>query len=87
MADGEALHTAWQALPETYVRELRSAEQSGELGQAMRHIAARLRFQVEMRRKRFSSVLPLAVLLVVGGIVAFRVIGFYTSVYSGLGKL
>lgn len=87
VADGAALHSAWQALPETYARELRAAEESGELGQTSRHLAARFRFEVEMRRKRFSSLLPLAILLVVGGIVALRVIGFYTSVYSNLGKM
>ncbi|MDJ0520659.1 MAG: type II secretion system F family protein [Planctomycetota bacterium] len=86
VADGAALHTAWHALPEEHARELRAAEESGELGQTMRHLAARLSFQVEMRRKRFSSVLPLVVLLVVGAIVGYRVISFYADVYSGLGQ-
>jgi type II secretory pathway component PulF len=82
--DGAALHTAWRALPEEYTRELRSAEESGELGRAARHLATRLAFAVEMRRKRFASILPVVVLLVVGAIIAARVIGFYTDMYANL---
>jgi len=82
--DGAAIHTAWHALPEDLAGELRSAEESGELGRAARQVAARLAFAVEMRRKRFASLLPLALLLVVGAIIGARVIGFYTDLYAKL---
>ena len=86
IAGGAALHTAWKSVPPDMARELSVAEQSGELGATARHLASRLQFNVEMRRKEISALLPLVVILVVGGIIAMRVIGFYTSMYSGLGR-
>jgi len=82
--DGEALHTAWSAVPEDVARELTVAEETGEIGQVARQIAARYQFGVEMRRKRFVAVLPVVILLVDGAVVAFRVITFYTHLYGNL---
>ncbi len=84
VAEGASLHSAWSSLPEEMAHELRVGEESGELGMAARQIASRLQFAVEQRRKRFASLLPVGVLLLVGAIVAYRVITFYTNVYSGL---
>jgi type II secretory pathway component PulF len=82
--EGAALAACWQATPPAYADELRTAEEAGELGKTARHLAARLRFEVEMRRKKIASLLPLAVLLVVGAVIAYRVISFYTNLYSNL---
>ena len=84
--DGKPLSEAWLAVSGTMREELSIGEQTGELDEAARRIAARLRFAVDMRRKKIASVLPVALVLVVGGVVAWRLIGFYTRVYGSLGQ-
>jgi len=82
--DGEALHTAWSAVPEDVAHELTVAEESGELGRVAHQIAARMQFGVEMRRKRFLALLPIVILLLDGAVVAYRVISFYTNLYANV---
>jgi general secretion pathway protein F len=84
VAEGVPLASCWQALPVERREELVVAEEAGELPAAARRQAERLRFDVEMRRRKVAAVLPLAVLLLVGGVIALRVIGFYLRMYANL---
>ena len=87
VAGGAALHTAWLAVPDDLAQSLRVGEETGELGRAARQSAAELGFRVEMRRKKIASLLPLGLLLLVGAIVAWRVISFYSGIYGDLGRM
>ncbi len=84
VADGVPLSACWNAIPLEMQEELRTAEEAGELGKSARNLATRLRFGVQMRRQKMASLLPLVVLLVVGGVIAWRVIGFYSNIYGNL---
>jgi type II secretory pathway component PulF len=81
---GSDLSGAWQHLPAEMVSRLRSAEEAGSLGDALGRAAEELRFGVRTRRQRVGAVLPVVLLLVVGGIIAVRVLSFYASYYSNL---
>lgn len=82
--DGIPLSACWHAIAPEHAEELRTAEEAGELGKTARHLAERLRFGVAMRRQKLASLLPLVVLLVIGGVIAVRVIGFYSDLYGNL---
>ena len=79
---GDALGTIWQAVPGEIAQRMDVAEKTGELSDTCRHTASRLRFDVEQRRKRLAAVLPVVTMLVIGGIIGFRVISFYVNAYS-----
>ncbi|MHC5011815.1 MAG: type II secretion system F family protein [Planctomycetota bacterium] len=81
---GEDLAGAWSHLPGEYANRLRTGEESGNLGEAARRAADELRFGVDMRRKRTAATLPTVVLLVLGGLIAWRVISFYAGMYGNL---
>lgn len=75
--EGKPLASAWSALPEDMARALTVGEETGELGRVAREQATALAFRVETRRKKFAAMLPVVIMLVVGGVVAWRVISFY----------
>lgn len=82
VAEGKALSTGWSATPEPIARALTIGEDTGELGQAARQQAGELTFVVEQRRKRFASMLPFGIMIVVGAVVAWRVISFYLGHFA-----
>jgi len=77
IARGDTLTGSWQALPRDIVESVRAGEAAGEAAQAARREAARLEFEVEMRRKRVETLLPVLLMIVIGGIVAARIFAFY----------
>jgi type II secretory pathway component PulF len=83
--EGEPLAAAWHALPPDLAADLRSAEESGEVGRAARRQAGELAFRVAMRRKKAAALLPVVLVLLVGALVAWRVISFYRDFYGNLG--
>jgi type IV pilus assembly protein PilC len=82
--EGQDLAGAWSAVPGTLSGGLTIAERTGSLGKECRAAAARLAFDVEMRRKRTAARLGPILILVLGAIVGLRVIGFYASALSDL---
>jgi type II secretory pathway component PulF len=74
---GDTLTGSWQALPPEIVESVRAGEAAGEAAQAARREAARLEFEVEMRRQRIDALLPVLLVIVIGGIVAARLFAFY----------
>ena len=80
--DGQALGTIWSAFPASLAQRLDVGEKTGELGVTCRHLASELRFEIEMRRKKLTAILPVAVVLIIGCIIGMRVIGFYSNMYS-----
>ncbi|MDJ0973754.1 MAG: type II secretion system F family protein [Planctomycetota bacterium] len=82
---GSSLAEAWQDLPEEHADRLRTAERVGELGQAARRIADQLLLDVRLRRKKTQAVMPIAIILVIGAIIAWRVFSFYGGLYGKLG--
>jgi type IV pilus assembly protein PilC len=86
VARGHDLGGAWRHLPDDIADRLRSGEEAGSLGDALGRVAAELRFSVRTRQKRLSVLLPLLVMLVVGGIIALRILTFYVDLYAGLGR-
>lgn len=85
-AQGSDLSPAWQDIGATHADRLRSAEAVGEIGDAARRIANDLVSDVRIRRKKTGAVLPIAVLLTVGAVIAYRIFSFYGDIYSGLGR-
>lgn len=83
---GSELGPAWQAVPPEHADRLRTAERVGELGEAARRIADQLAHDVRIRRKKTQAILPIAILLMIGGIIAWRVLSFYGGLYSKLGR-
>jgi len=82
VAEGKPLASVWSAIPETMARALTVGEDTGELGATARQQATELAFAVEMRRKKIASLLPLGIMILVGGLVAWRVIGFYVGYFQ-----
>jgi type II secretory pathway component PulF len=82
---GQDLAGAWQALPRETTAGLVIAERTGSLGGELAAAAQRLAFDVEMRRKRTAARLGPLLVLVLGGIVALRVFGFYASYFRMAG--
>jgi type II secretory pathway component PulF len=85
--DGKPLSSAWHAVPDGLAKALTIGESTGELGAVARREAATLGFGVAMRRKKVAALLPLGLMLLVGAVVAWRVVSFYSSMYSNLPKL
>ncbi|MGE0190646.1 MAG: type II secretion system F family protein [Planctomycetota bacterium] len=86
VAAGRPLATAWDATPPSIRDELVSGEQAGDLAAACRHGAARLHEDAQAWRSRFQALVPVIALLVVGGVIAVRVLGYYASIYEQLGR-
>ena len=82
VAEGKPISSAWSAVPEELARALTVGEETGELGAAARQQATELAFGVEMRRRKFASLLPLGLMILVGGLVAWRVISFYLGHFA-----
>ncbi len=76
----------WRRLPDAVRARLVAAEETGTLTAACRQGAAWLDSTAAARRKRTAALLPPILMLVIGAIVAWRVISFYAQAYSSLGK-
>jgi type II secretory pathway component PulF len=83
VARGEDLAGAWTRLPRDLATRLDGAERAGELGAAARQAASDLAFDAATRRERFARVLPVVVILLLGAVIAWRVLTFYAGVYAG----
>jgi len=83
-ARGRDLAGAWHHLPPQIAQRLVAGEESGSLGEALGRVADDLRFGVEMRRRRFTVVLPVLAVLGVGLIVAWRLFSFYAGYFRSL---
>jgi type II secretory pathway component PulF len=79
---GTPMGPCWQELPPELAQRLRSAEEAGDLGRACLDVARELRFRVETRQTRGMAVLPALLLLVVGGVIALRVLSFYAAYFG-----
>ncbi len=77
---------AWRHLPaRAGAPGSRSAEEAGSLGDALGRVAEELRFGVaDAAEAHSAAILPVIVMLVVGGIIAWRVFAFYSAYYSNL---
>ena len=81
---GEDLAPAFTHTPPEIVRQVAAGEQTGSLGHALLHAADDLRFGVGTRRKRTAQVLPIVLMLIVGGIIAIRLFAFYGGYFARL---
>lgn len=76
------------ALPDIVVQMLQTGEEAGRLPEMLEKVAAYMHQEVEHVSQRVMTVLPILLLLLVGGIVGFIVISFYVgqiqSVMQGL---
>jgi type II secretory pathway component PulF len=84
VARGAPMERAWTEVPAEVASVLSTAERTGTLAPALERAAEALDDSANARRKRLASLLPPLVLLGVGGIVAWRVIGFYAGYFSRL---
>ena len=80
---GEALGTYWRHLPSPWSGALAVGEQTGELSRAAKEAASALRFSADQRRKRLRAVLPVVMMLVIGGIIAARLFSYYARMLPG----
>lgn len=82
VAEGKPLSSAWSAIPDAMARALTVGEETGELGETARQQASELAFRVETRRRKVASLLPLGLMILVGGLVAWRVLSFYLGHFA-----
>ncbi len=83
---GEELGGAWNLLPEAWHGPLVSGEAAGQLGEAALSAAESMRFDASIRRKRWAQIVPLVLMLGIGGIIAARLFSFYGSYFSQMGR-
>ncbi len=79
---GEDLAGAWGAMPSEISSRLRAAEAAGELSREARATSSDLRFRADQRSQRTLAALPALLMLLVGGVIAWRVLSFYVAYYS-----
>ncbi len=84
---GDDVAGAFRHLPPDLAGRIAAAEESGSLGEALVQIAGELAFDAEVRRKKLHQLLPLVLMLLVGGIIAARLFTFYAQYYSQLSGL
>jgi len=84
--EGLDLAGAWTTIPTQFADRLSIAERAGETAQAARYIASELEMNVDTRRKKTTAILPAVMILFIGGVIAVRLIGFYSGFYSQLGR-
>ncbi len=82
--EGLDLGGAWKTIPHSFADRLIAAERAGETAQAARGIASELELDVELRRKKTTAILPVVMMLVIGGVIAARVLSFYLNLYRHL---
>lgn len=83
---GHTLGSMWVAAPDWVAADLSTAEYAGEIGKAAARAATMLEEQCSAWLARIRAIVPTALLLLVGGFVALRVISFYAAAYGQLGK-
>ena len=83
---GRPLATAWNATPPSIRHELVSGEHAGDLAAACRHGAARFLDDAQSWRSRFQSLVPIIAILLIGGVIAVRVLGYYANIYEQLNR-
>jgi type II secretory pathway component PulF len=83
---GGALAAGWRSLPPGVARRLAAAETAGALGEEARRVAEELDLAVDLRRQRAAAVLPVVATLVLGALVALRVLSFYGALYGNLAR-
>jgi type II secretory pathway component PulF len=84
VAAGRSLASAWKATPPHVADELATGEAAGDLARACRHGAARLADEAASWRAHWRAILPVVAILVLGAVVAWRVIGFYRGLYESI---
>lgn len=83
---GEPLSGSWSLLPDAWHGPLVSGETSGQLGEAALNVAESMRFDASIRRRRWAQILPVVLMLAIGGIIAARLFSFYGSYFSQMGR-
>jgi general secretion pathway protein F len=81
---GSPIHTAWRRVPPTLCARLENGEVVGRLAPACFETATWLEESARHRRQRFLAVLQPAAIVVVGIVVAARVIAFWAAYYRAL---
>jgi type II secretory pathway component PulF len=82
---GEDVGGAWSVVPAELGARLRAAEHAGELAKEARATASDLRFRADQRSQRAIAALPVLLMALVGGVIAWRVISFYVDYYGRIG--
>ncbi len=84
--DGRPLATAWRETPDEVRGSLVTGESTGRLAEACAHGARLLEETAALRRAKALALLKPVALLVIGAIVGARLVSFYASAYSLIGR-
>jgi type II secretory pathway component PulF len=84
---GQDVAGAWSLVPPELAARLSAAERAGELSKEAAANADDLRFRADQRGQRTLAALPVLLMLLVGGAIAWRVLSFYLGYYSRIGGL
>lgn len=76
---GKRISEFFKYTPSEIGRSLRVAEDSGDLSRVARECADHFAFSARMRRERIRSILPIFMMLTIGGLIAYRIISFYAN--------
>ena len=77
--NGKPISAHYRHTPEEVARALTVAEQAGDLSDVAHESADALRFDAQMRREKIRAVMPVVMMLTIGGLIAYKVISFYAG--------